>query len=589
MDGVTPHLGSEVNPPRWGRVAAVVVVVVAAVDWVGWATGVEGLTRVQPAWPPMWPWTALWLATLGVALLLQTGSPSRSRGWAGRGLAAVVGALAVVVLTEYSTGRTLGLDQVWFGEAVRTIRTAWPGRPDPQATSSILLLSAAVAMIRSDRRWIRVAWPVCLTGAVTPALVSTLAYMFDDHSLVDFTATNGMSILTALSLLLITAATLLARPDLPPLAWLLSRPDRGALLRLYGLAVAFPILVALLRRTFLALGEDENGAFTLAVVGCTAILVVVGFRLRHEEQRLLKERAEAEMRYHILADNAVDIIVHLHGSEVAWVSPSVEATLGGPPHQWIGPGFRRRIHPDDLDTLADALHRISDGDSVMHRFRVRNLDGGYHWVDGHGKPYMDAEGNIDGLIAALRIADDRVKAEQQLERLARFDTLTGLANRAEAISRLESALAQPPADGTHVGILFCDIDHFKAINDTWGHAIGDTVLTTVAARIRESVRHGDTVGRTGGDEMLVVLPGVHSIDEVARIGEQIRSRAAEPIHESGTTIHATLSIGATIADPGESVSAITARADAAMYKAKSRDRNTVIQVEPARRPRPTVR
>ena len=89
--------------------------------------------------------------------------------------------------------------------------------------------------------------------------------------------------------------------------------------------------------------------------------------------------------------------------------------------------------------------------------------------------------------------------------------------------------------------------------------------------------------------MLVVLPGVHSIDEVARIGEQIRSRAAEPIHESGTTIHATLSIGATIADPGESVSAITARADAAMYKAKSRDRNTVIQVEPARRPRPTVR
>ena len=202
---------------------------------------------------------------------------------------------------------------------------------------------------------------------------------------------------------------------------------------------------------------------------------------------------------------------------------------------------------------------------------------------------MDAQGTIDGLIAALRIADDRVKAEQQLERLARFDTLTGLANRAEAISRLESALAQPPTGGAHLGILFCDIDHFKAINDTWGHGIGDAVLTTVASRIRESVRHGDTVGRTGGDEMLVVLPGVHNIDEVARIGEQIRSRAAEPIHQSGTTIHATLSIGATIADPGESVSSITARADEAMYQAKSRDRNTVIQVEPARRPRPTVR
>jgi diguanylate cyclase (GGDEF)-like protein len=172
--------------------------------------------------------------------------------------------------------------------------------------------------------------------------------------------------------------------------------------------------------------------------------------------------------------------------------------------------------------------------------------------------------------------------------LARFDTLTGLANRAEAISRLELALAHPPADGTHLGILFCDIDHFKTINDTWGHGIGDAVLTTVAARICESVRHGDTVGRTGGDEILVVLPDVHSIDEVARIGEEIRFRAAEPIHESGATIHVTLSIGATVADPGESVSSITARADAAMYQAKSSDRNTVIPVEAARRPRPPL-
>jgi len=86
-----------------------------------------------------------------------------------------------------------------------------------------------------------------------------------------------------------------------------------------------------------------------------------------------------------------------------------------------------------------------------------------------------------------------------------------------------------------------------------------------------------------------VLPDVHGIDEVADIGEQIRRRATEPIHESGNTIHATLSIGATIAVPGESVSSITARADAAMYQAKSSDRNTVIQVGPTQRSRPTVR
>ena len=588
MDGVSPHPGSDVNLTRWGRAAVVVVLAVAALDWVGWATGIEGLTRVYPTWPPMRPWTALWLAGLGAAVLLQSGSPSRSRVWVGRGVTALVGALAVVVLTEYATGRAFGLDQVWFTDAVSTMRTPWPGRPTPQAASSILCLCAAVAMTRSDRRWIRVAWPVCLAGAVTPPLAAVMAYLFDDHSLVDFTATTGMSLSTALALLLIAVATAVARPDRAPLAWLLTRPDRGGLLRLFGLAIAFPVLVALLRLMFLALGQNENGAFSLAVVVCTGILAVVGFRIRHQEQSLLKDRAEAEMRYHILADNAVDVIVHLHGSQVAWVSPSVQAAFGGPPQQWIGSGFRRRVHPDDLDALTDVLQRIANGDSVLHRFRVRDLDGGYHWVDGHGKPYMDAEGTIDGLIAALRLADDRVKAEQQLERLARFDTLTGLANRAEAISRLESALAQPSTDGTRLGILFCDIDHFKSINDTWGHGIGDAVLTTLAARICESVRHGDTVGRTGGDEILVVLPDVHSIDEVARIGEQIRRRAAEPIHESGTTIHATLSIGATVADSGESVSSITARADAAMYQAKSRDRNTVIPVEPARRPRPTL-
>ena len=596
MDRPGTGVALEAALARWGRAAAVVVLVVAALDWVGWATGVEGLTRVYRTWPQMVPWTALWLEALAAAILVQSGQPSRGRVWVGRGVAVVVGALAVVVFAEYATARSLGLDQVWFGETVRTLQSSWPGRPSPQTAASVLLLAAAVALTRLDRRWTCVVWPVCVVGGAVISLVSVAAYLFDAVTLVDVTPSTGMAISTALAVLLLVVATSVARPDRPPLAWLLARPDRGALVRLYGLAVGFLILVALSRLTFLALGRSENAAFALSVMVSTAVAVLVGFHLRHQEQSLLiekeqlsRERADAEMRYRILADNAVDIIVHLRGSQVAWISPSVEAALGGPPQRWIGSGFSRRVHPDDLDTLAIALQRIASGESVLQRFRVRSVDGGYHWVDGHGKPYVDAEGNTDGLIAALRMVDDRVEAEQQLERLARFDTLTGLANRAEAIGRLESALEHPPAFGTHLGILFCDVDHFKDINDTWGHGIGDAVLTTLAARIRESVRQGDTVGRTGGDEILVVLPGLHSIDEVAHIGEKIRCRAAEPIHKSGNTIHATLSIGATIAVPGEPVSSITARADAAMYQAKSGDRNTVIQVEPTQRSRPTVR
>ncbi len=593
MDSPSTSVRREAGLAWSGRAAAGAVLVVAALDWVGWATGIEQLTRVYPTWPQMTPWTALWLAALGAAILLQSGHPSRGRVWAGCGAAVVVGALAVVVLVEYATARSLGLDQVWFGEAVRTLQASWPGRPSPQTASSVLLLAAAVALTRLDRPWVRVVWPVWLAGGGVIPLVAIAAYLFNAMALVDITPSTGIAISTAFTLLLLVAATSVARPDRLPLAWLLARPDRGALVRLYGLAVGFPILVALSRLTFLALGRSENEAFAISVMVCTVVAGLVGFHLRHQEQSLLiekeqlsRERADAEMRYRILADNAVDIIVHVRGSQAAWVSPSVEAALGGPLQQWIGSGFSRRIHPDDLHTLAAALQKVASGESVLQRFRVRSLDGAYHWVDGHAKPYVDAEGNTDGLIAALRIVDDQVEAEHRLERLARFDTLTGLANRAEALGRLESALQPPPAFGTHLGILFCDVDHFKDINDTWGHGIGDAVLTTLAARIRESVRQGDTVGRTGGDEILVVLPGLHSIDEATHIGEKIRCRAAEPIHESGNTIRVTLSVGATIAVPGEPVSSITARADAAMYQAKMGDRSTVIPVEPTQRSRP---
>lgn len=205
--------------------------------------------------------------------------------------------------------------------------------------------------------------------------------------------------------------------------------------------------------------------------------------------------------------------------------------------------------------------------------------------------------NIDGTLyvsAAIRDITERhqcekqlryqheqlIETHQELERSARIDALTGLANHAETIRRLEAALGRHqdlPAE-SHLGVLFCDADHFKAINDTWGHAAGDVVLSSIAGRIRECVRISDTVGRIGGDEMMVLLPGVHGIGEVVHIAEKIRQAAAEPIHHFDHTISATVSIGATLAIRGESVAAMTSRADAAMYKAKQSGRNTVTTI-----------
>ncbi|GBG36712.1 sensor domain-containing diguanylate cyclase [Mycobacterium montefiorense] len=582
MNGPEPAARPRAALSRYGSVAAVVVLCVAGLTWVGWTAGIEPLTRVLPTWPVMTPWGALLLAALGAATLLQSGLPSRGRGWAGRGLALAVAVSAVTFLVEYVTGASFGFDQLWFGDAVRMRQDSSPGRPSLQTATSVLLLAGAVALMRLERGT-RVLWAVCLAVGGAIPLVVFGAYLFDALALAGLSALTGQAISTALALLLLATALSLARPDRFPLAWLLARPDRRSLVRLAGILAAFPIVVALSRAIFLTLGLRGNHTeWSLSIVVGTAIIGVVTLYLSQREQRLLMEkeavsnlRADAEMRYRILADNAVDVIVHLRGRETAWVSPSVVGALGGPPQQWLGSGFSSRIHPDDFDAVVTALQGITDGDSVIQRFRVRSVDSGYRWVDGHAKRYVDAEGKVDGLIAALRLADDQVETEQRLERLARFDTLTGLANRAETMGRLESELQQQRPVGIYVGILFCDVDHFKDINDTWGHGVGDVVLATMAARIRDSVRRGDTVGRTGGDEMLVLLPGVHGIDEVGEIAEKIRRHAAEPIDVAGNAIRATLSIGATIALAGEPISSVTARADAAMYQEKLGDSQTV--------------
>lgn len=592
MELSDPHARPDSALMRFARAEAIVVLAVTVAAWVGWTADVELLMRVYPTWPVMTPWTALCLATLAAGTLAQQGQPSRGRVWTGRALALAVIAFAAVVLAEYATGRSFGLDQLWFSDAVGPRQSIWPGRPSLQTAAPLLLVAAAVALMRVDRgsRWL---WPACLTSGAAVPFVTLAAYLFNAMALVGVSTSTGQAISTALALLLIVGAAALARPDRFPLTWLFSRPDWRSLVRLVGILAAFPVVVALSRATFLGLGlRGEHVEWSLSIVVGTLIIGAISFYLSQREQQLLIEkeavsklRADAEARYRILADNAVDVIVHLRGREAVWVSPSVAAALGGPPQRWLGSGFTRRIHPDDFPSVESALRRIGDGESVVQRFRVCSAESEYRWVDAHGKPYVDAEGNTDGLIAALRLADDQVEAERRLERLARFDTLTGLANRAETMGRLESALRESRPAGSYVGILFCDVDHFKDINDTWGHGVGDVVLATLAARIRESVRRRDTVGRTGGDEMLIVVPDIHGIDEVADLAEIIRLCTAEPIEVAGHAIHATLSVGTTIALPGEPVSSVMARADAAMYQEKSGDMHGVARfsVERSRR------
>jgi len=566
------------------RALPAVVLAVAVANLVGWFLGVEKLIKVVSPWPAMTPWTALLLGLLAVGILAQSGRPSPVVVRVGRGFAVAAGGFAVAILMEYLSGKSFGFDQWWFRVSVgHTMHTSWPGRPAPQTALSIVPLAIAVTLTRIDRSWVQIVWPMSLLGAAVAPSITFVGYLFQALSLVLAAPSNGVAFSTASGLMLLALGTLVVRLDRNPVAWLLNRPDRMALLRMIAILISLPILIGLMRLMLLWFGVDDRATWALAIVlgGLAGGVGVFYFNQREqaaliEKELLSRQRAEADARYRILAENAVDVIVHLRGREIIWVSPSVEAAFGKPPQRWIGSDLILHIHPEDREMVIATLNRICPNKSVQARFRVRN--GAYHWVEGHGKSYIDDLDSTNDVIMALRIADAQVEAERNLERLARFDTLTDLPNRAETITRFEAMVKCSRSAGEHLGVLFCDADGFKSINDTFGHAAGDAVLATLASRIVECVRAGDTVGRMGGDELLVLLPGLHNEDEVTMIADKIRRRAEEPISFRDMTLHATLSIGATIADPGEPMDDLIARADTAMYEAKRSGGNATAQI-----------
>jgi diguanylate cyclase (GGDEF)-like protein len=161
--------------------------------------------------------------------------------------------------------------------------------------------------------------------------------------------------------------------------------------------------------------------------------------------------------------------------------------------------------------------------------------------------------------------------EAQAQRLADRDALTGLYNRRRMLELLEAAISEAVLQRQYVGLLFIDLNGFKGINDEYGHAAGDKILTTVATRIAARVRTGDLVCRYGGDEFVVVLPSVPDAAAVTRVADTIRERVALPYWIHGNEQHLTAAIGESLyPHDGDNAEALLHRADQAMYRLKAR-------------------
>jgi diguanylate cyclase (GGDEF)-like protein/PAS domain S-box-containing protein len=258
------------------------------------------------------------------------------------------------------------------------------------------------------------------------------------------------------------------------------------------------------------------------------------------------------------------------------------------------------VHPDDQEGLRqlniDSAH-LADGEVLQHRYRLRHIDGEWHWLSRHVVAFRrDADGNVIEVLGVLRDITDVVNAENQLVHDALHDNLTGLANRALLLDRLEEALTRSSREEREIAVLYCDLDGFKDVNDTAGHSVGDAVLIETSQRLLGVIRDGDTVARLGGDEFVLVIEPwnrsnrestVERETDVTRhftleIAERIVRALSEPFEVSGTNYTVSVSVGIALGRPWSSddqgrASAVELleAADAAMYLAKNAGRNRI--------------
>jgi diguanylate cyclase (GGDEF)-like protein/PAS domain S-box-containing protein len=230
-----------------------------------------------------------------------------------------------------------------------------------------------------------------------------------------------------------------------------------------------------------------------------------------------------------------------------------------------------------------AAHRKQlEAHEVFHDFEVQRLrsDGSLMWVALHGAPIIDGRGNFKGYRGTGRDITARKQTEADVERLAFYDALTGLPNRRLLIDRLNQAMEFSARHITHGALLFIDLDNFKNLNDTMGHAQGDELLKQVADRLRKCVRSLDTVARLGGDEFVVMLEDIGEMQmdaatQAESIGKKVLNTLNEEYKLGDFRYHSSPSIGVTLFFQHlHTLDELLKRADLAMYQAKAAGRNT---------------
>ncbi len=303
---------------------------------------------------------------------------------------------------------------------------------------------------------------------------------------------------------------------------------------------------------------------------------------RHRRlQRAVTERQaldSSERRLLALVQNSADLVVVLEPDATAsFVSPSASSVLGISPEVLIGSRFVDLLLPADVPLFIRLLASSREGEQTV-MLRMRHADGRDLIVEGTLNNLL-ADATIGGWVLTVRDVTDRERLQNELSYQAFHDALTGLANRQLFGDRLAHALRRRGGAPRPLVVMFLDLDDFKQVNDSLGHGVGDQLLVTVAERISETIRQGDTAARLGGDEFAVLLEDA-DIETAREVADRLLESFAVPVSVNGQLHSVRASIGMTEATPGEAAPDETLRnADVAMYWAKDRGKSTVAVYE----------
>jgi diguanylate cyclase (GGDEF)-like protein/PAS domain S-box-containing protein len=281
----------------------------------------------------------------------------------------------------------------------------------------------------------------------------------------------------------------------------------------------------------------------------------------------------SEERFRTLAGAApIGILEVSEGGAIDYANPKMAEISGRNIESLAGLGWAGAVHPDDLAELLALIERVpADRGEVTARFRIRHAGGEVRHVRMSAAP--KSQEVRSGYVASIEDITEEVQAQDKLTHQAFYDALTGLPNRALFLDRLDQELVSRGRNGSNIAVLFLDLDHFKFVNDSLGHELGDAVLKEVGSRLSHAVRAGETVARFSGDSFVFIIKDVQEVGDAVAAAKRLLGTLASPVRCGAHDLTVTVSIGIVVPGPAADAVTVLRDADTAMYKAKAAGRD----------------